>query len=105
MARLSHALYLFQPLVTQIRLRALMPCSDGVWYGAECGTDRGVSPESTRVALAVFLPKQTEWQREVSDSKAGSLETPEGPTAPESGVSDLNGKSVFAALLLFKSSN
>lgn len=39
---------------------------------SECGTDRGVSPESTRVALAVFLPKQMEWQREVSASKAES---------------------------------
>lgn len=38
----------------------------------ERGTDRGVSPESTGVALAVFLPKQMEWQREVSDSKAES---------------------------------
>lgn len=38
----------------------------------ERGTDRGVSPESTGVALAVFLPKQMEWQREVSDRKAES---------------------------------
>lgn len=43
----------------------------------ERGTDRRVSPESTRVALAVFLPKQREWQREVRESKAESLETPE----------------------------
>ena len=68
----------------------------------ERGTDRGVSPESTRVALAVFLPKQMEWQREVSESKSECLETPQGPTATESSISELNGKSVFAALLLFK---
>lgn len=49
----------------------------------ECGTDRCVSPESTRVALAVFLPKQREWQREVRESKAESLETPEEPQNPE----------------------
>lgn len=46
-----------------------------------------------------------ERQGEVSDSKAESLETPERPTATESSISDLNGKSVFAALLLFKSSD
>ena len=65
--------------------------------GKERGTDRGVSPESTRVALAVFLPKQTGWQREVSHSKAECSETPHGPAATEASISDLNGKSAFAA--------
>lgn len=45
-------------------------------------TDRCVSPESTRVALAVFLPKQRERQREVRESKAESSETPEDPQNP-----------------------
>lgn len=101
MTSLAQALYLFQPLEEQIRLRELVPCSEGAH--TERGTDRGVSPESTRVALAVFLPKQTGWQREVSHGKAECSETPHGPAAAtESSISDPNGKSVFAALLWFK---